>query len=145
MALPAHPVQPEPPGYQVAGVTPIAATPPSVPFVPGGAQVAWTAQPAIVPPPPQYAVPMQARSVVAALTPARPAGGLFWIGMVLLILALVLAVCPAILAFALAVDPGTGEPGSVLPGALTVLCCLFVALFLPGVLMVSAGRPRRSL
>ena len=96
------------------------------------------------PPVGQYVWPAAARrSVVAALTPTRPASSLFWIGLVLTILALVMVACPALLAFAVVVDARLEESGRELQGALGVSCCVFAGLLVPGVVMIFAGRPRR--
>jgi hypothetical protein len=83
--------------------------------------------------------------VVALLSPARPANALFWVGLVLSILALVMVACPALLAFAITVDPRLDEPepDRLLQSALTVSCCVFAGLLIPGVFMILLGRPRR--
>ncbi len=117
---------------------PIRSQPP-VPYIPDPAKLAWTGPSQ---PPPAYT---SARSVVIALTPSRPPTPLFWLGLVLTILALVLVACPSLLAFSLAVDPDLEEPGSIIGPALGLTCCLFLGLFAPGLILIAAGRPRKSL
>jgi hypothetical protein len=65
------------------------------------------------------------------------------VGIVLTILALVLAACPAILAFALSVDPRSDEPGRALQSVLGVSCCVLGGLLLPGLFLLLVGRPRK--
>lgn len=83
-------------------------------------------------------------SVVDALRPSRPASASFWVGLTLLIAALVLGLCPAGVALALAMDPKAGESASSLGPALGVFGCFFLGLVVVGVALVALGRPRRA-
>ena len=83
------------------------------------------------------------RSVVFALTPRRPATWAFWVGLVMSVASLVFAVCPLLLAMALALDPQSEDPTGFLGGGLLISACVVVGLLLPGIVLVAVGRPRR--
>lgn len=116
---------------------------PPTPYVPSSVNPSWTAPSQTSPEQPVMNVGVVGRSVVSALTPARPAGAAFWVGLVMSILALLLVACPTLLAFALAIDPAQEESGDLLRSALSVSCCLLGILLLPGLTLVLLGRPRR--
>lgn len=82
-------------------------------------------------------------SVVIALNPRRPATWAFWVGLVMSVAALVFAVCPLLLAMALALDPQSEDPAGFLSGGLLISACVVVGLLVPGIILVAVGRPRR--
>ncbi|MEP6774529.1 MAG: hypothetical protein ABJA50_02950 [Chloroflexota bacterium] len=84
------------------------------------------------------------RSVVFALTPRRPATWAFWVGLVMSVGSLVFAICPLLLAVALALDPQSEDPAGFVGGGLLISGCVVVGLFVPGIILVFAGRPRRA-
>lgn len=120
----------------------IAVPAPPLPYIPEGTAPNWVPTAAI----PSVELPrVRNASVIAALTPTKPATAAFWVGLVLLILALVLVACPTLLAFALWVDPADQQAPGFFQGALGVSSCLFFGLLLPGMALVAVGRPRRQI
>ena len=113
-----------------------------LPYIPAGTAPVWPG-----PQPPERPLsgmpPTHPQSVIAALTPSRPATGAFWVGLVLSILALVLVACPALIAIALALIPAEEASGGELQTVLGISSCLFLVLFVPGITLLAAGRPRR--
>ena len=78
-----------------------------------------------------------------ALTPRHPATWAFWAGLVMSLGAIVFAICPLLLAMALALDPQSDDPAGFLGSGVLVSACVVVGLLLPGLAMLFAGRPRR--
>jgi len=115
------------------------ADPPPVPYIPQ-ASLEWAGAPNLAD---ALRAESTGRSVVIALTPRRPATWAFWVGLVMSVAALVFAVCPLLLAMALALDPQSEDPVGFLGGGLLISACVVVGLLVPGVILVAVGRPRR--
>ena len=79
-----------------------------------------------------------------ALTPRRPATWAFWVGLVMSVGSLVFAICPLLLAMALALDPQSEDPAGFVGGGLLISGCVVVVLLVPGIILVFVGRPRRG-
>lgn len=137
-----QPNVPTPPLQPPSDIPPPPQMPPPLPYIPQGTPTVWA--------PPEVArgaavgVPTIVKgSIIAALTPSRPASGAFWTGLVLVILSLVLVACPSVVAFAIAVDPVQESGGSFLQSVFGLSCCLFLGLLLSGAGLLAVGRPRR--
>ncbi len=113
--------------------------PPPVPYVPAAIPT-WAAAREVLSAPETEATD---RSVVTALTPRRPATWAFWVGLVMSVGSLVFAICPVLLAMALALDPQSEDPAGFLGGGLLISACVVVGLLVPGTILVAVGRPRR--
>jgi hypothetical protein len=115
------------------------AIPPPVPYIPAAIPAWVTAQEVLSAP----ATAANQKSVVIALTPRRPATWAFWVGLVMSVGSLVFAICPLLLAMALALDPQSEDPAGFLGGGLLISACVVVGLLVPGIILVVVGRPRR--
>jgi hypothetical protein len=113
--------------------------PPPVPYVPAAIPT-WAAAREVLSAP---ETEVTDRSVVFALTPRRPATWAFWVGLVMSVGSLVFAICPLLLAMALALDPQSEDPAGFLGGGLLISACVVVGLLVPGSILVAVGRPRR--
>jgi hypothetical protein len=115
------------------------ANPQPMPYIPH-ASLEWAVAPIVAD---TLRAEATGHSVVLALTPRRPATWAFWVGLVMSVGALVFAVCPLLLALALALDPQSEDPAGFLGGGLLISACVVVGLLVPGIILVAVGRPRR--
>lgn len=115
------------------------AIPPPVPYLPAAIPT-WADARAVLSDPGTAA---NEKSIVFALTPRRPATWAFWVGLVMIVGSLVFAICPLLLAMALALDPQSEDPAGFLGGGLLISACIVVVILLPGISLLLVGRPRR--
>lgn len=88
--------------------------------------------------------PLGGYSVLRSLGTAKPASSAFWVGLALLALALVLSICAFLFGLLGVSSAGAQDQSEFTSSWALVIACFFLVFFIPAVVLIAAGRPRRG-